>query len=137
MLNVETEFPQVFSKALLITGCTAVPVKILQNLGGGAGRRQRLQVSVIGQDGASAVKRVTRADLVSAAPLSDDEEADLVALERELAGTANPKKAKLARHEELRHRYLHTRAEQERERRIRDRDRYESYRHGGRSAVPA
>lgn len=136
MLNVETEFPQVYSRALLVRDHRPELVKIIQNLGG-RGRRQRLQVSAIGRDGASAVQRVTRAELISAAPLSDDEEADLIRLERELAGQAKPNKAKLARHEELRHRFNFAQAEAKRERRIRERERFETYRAGGRSAVRA
>lgn len=111
MLNVETEFPNVYSKALQIVDHQPVAVKIIQNLGGRGSRRQ-LQVSEIGRDGSSAVRRVTLGQLISAAPLSEDEQADLIRLERELAGKAKPRKADLARHEALRHRYNHQRAEQ-------------------------
>lgn len=136
MLNIDAQFPQIYSRALLVRDCRAALCKITQDLGG-RGRAKRLQVSLIGEDGASAVKRVTLGELISAAPLSAEEEAELQRLEKELACKARPNRRKLARHEELRHRYNHAEAEAERERRRAERDRYEMYRAGGRSAAAA
>lgn len=134
MIKTLAPFPQIFSNALLVEQHDATLVRITQNLGG-RGRKQLLLVSQIGHEGASAVRRVTRADLISAEPLSEAEEAALRALERELAGKARPDARKLARHEELRHRHNHAQREAERARRAAERDRYEAYRNGGRAVL--
>src|SRR5690242_14408718 len=120
MLQIETKFPDVYSPALLIDAHQALPCKIIQNLGG-SGRARRLLVSLTEQEGAAGTRRVTLADLITAAPLSAREEATLKRLERELAGADEPDARKLARHEALRHRHNHAQRQAERARRIADR----------------
>jgi len=108
MLRVETEFPNVGAKALLIENHRGLPVRILQN-GEGKGRRRQVLIALLDRDGSSGNRRVALADLEDATPLTHAEEAEYIALEIELAGQARPLKRKANRLERLRLRAVHHR----------------------------
>jgi hypothetical protein len=116
MLSVETPFPNVGAKALLIDQHQAHPVRILQN-GVGRGKRREVLVSLIGREGSSANRRVTVADLADPSPLTEAEQEELRELERQLAGKTSAPKKVLKREEELRLRAVHHARLEEEERR--------------------
>jgi hypothetical protein len=90
MLQVETPFPNPGSRGLLIEGAQAHPVRVMQHLPGRArGKNRLVTVSLLDRQGvASGTRRVKIADLENAQALDDAEKAELVALERKLAGKA-------------------------------------------------
>ena len=106
MLSIEADFPNPGARALLIEEHQAHPVRIMQRLGG-RGRRTELQISIVGREGSSAVRRVTLGDLTNATPLTEAEEARYKRLEAKLAGKATAAARDLAEFERLRLRAVH------------------------------